>query len=90
MVPDNDEELVHRELRTDQDNPSAEIAEIVAELKGTEMEQLPTAYEVLNDILSHLFQNPPASEAQAQITFSYDEFRITVEQNGEAKFVQVS
>jgi hypothetical protein len=39
-------------------------------------------------MLDVVFENPPAPEAQVEVTFSYEGYRITVEQNGRARFVQ--
>jgi len=82
--------VTHRELETDEENPAGQIVEIVAELKNTEIEELENAWQALGDLLDSLFTNPPSPEAQAQICFSYEGYRITVEQSGHATFVQSS
>ena len=90
MTNEHDDKIVHRDLDTDDENPSGQIVEVVAELKNTDIEELTAAWSIIDDILSHLFEDPPAPEAQAQIKFSYEGYRITVEQNGHAEFVEVS
>jgi hypothetical protein len=90
MSSDHADEIVHRELDTDADNPAGEVATIVAELEGRDMEDLEPAWEVVDDILVHLFSDPPAPDAQAEISFTYEGFRITVEQNGTGTFVDVT
>jgi len=40
-------------------------------------------------VLDHLFSNPPSAEAQMEVTFSYEGYRITIEQDGTAEFVRV-
>lgn len=42
-----------------------------------------------DDHADEIFSNPPAPEAQIRITFSYEGYRVTVEQDGTAKFVAI-
>jgi hypothetical protein len=86
----HEDEIVHRKLETDVKNPVGQVVEIVAELEDTDIDELTTAWSIIDELLANLFTNPPAPEAQAQIRFSYEGYRITVEQNGNAKFVQAS
>jgi len=89
MNDQNDDDIVHRVLDTDDRDPSSQIPEIVAELEGKRNEELTTTYDHLDHVLDHIFSNPPAPEAQVTITFSYESYRITVEQNGNAQFVKL-
>lgn len=82
-------EFIHRELDTDAENPGVEIAEAVADIEGKESTDLANMYDRVDGVLNAIFSNPPSSEAQMQITFSYEEYRITVEQNGDAEFVKI-
>lgn len=88
-MTDKDLEIVHRELDTDRDTPSSEIAEIVAELEGSDIEDLDSTWDIIDHLLEHVFSDPPAAEAQIKVTFTYEGYRITVEQNGRAEFVMV-
>jgi len=45
-------------------------------------------YDCIDGMLDELFSNPPAPESQMEVEFSYETYRITVEQNGAAKFVK--
>ena len=89
MAANHDDEIVHRELDTDVENPAVAVAEVVAELKETEAGDLSTTYDRVDGVLDNMFSTPPASEAQMTVTFTYEDFRVTVEQNGAARFVQV-
>lgn len=84
-----DEEIVHRELETDGQEPVAQVVEIVSDLEGEQHETLKSGYKQVDHILEHVFSNPPAPEAQVKITFSYEGYRITVEQSGSAQFVKL-
>ncbi len=90
MGEGTEDEIIHRELDTDIEEPVVQIAEVVAELEDKPMEELTTTYHHLDHVLDYVFQNPPVPEAQVQITFSYEGYRITVEQDGSAKFVKLT
>jgi len=84
-----DDEIVPRKLETDKEEPVAQVVEVVAELEGKRQEDLLPGYKQVDHILDHVFSDPPVQEAQVKITFSYEGYRITVEQNGKAQFVRV-
>jgi hypothetical protein len=89
MSDRTESELIQRTLDTDRENPSSEVAEIVAELDDREIEALTPTWKHLDDILEHVFSSPPQPEAQVEITLSYEGYRISIEQNGRATFSEV-
>ena len=84
-----EKEIIHRELYTDVEEPTVQVAEVVADIEDEEHTELTTTYEHLDHILTYVFTNPPVPDAQVQITFTYEGYRITVEQDGSAQFVKV-
>jgi hypothetical protein len=84
-----DDEIIHRKLDTDTENPGVAVAEAVADIEGRDATELTSTYKCADDVLNNLFSNPPDPEAQMEITFSYEGYRITVEQNGSAEFVRL-
>lgn len=84
-----EEEIIHRQLDTERDEPVTMIAELVAELEGVQHDELTTTYEHLDHVLGEIFSNPPVPEAQVEISFTYEGYRITVEQDGSAQFMKV-
>ncbi|PCR88942.1 HalOD1 output domain-containing protein [Natrinema ejinorense] len=88
MTDRTESEIVHRELDPDGDSPSVQIVEAIMDLEGVDSTELPTIYDCVDGMLSELFSNPPAPEAQMEVTFSYYRYRVTIEQNGSAKFVK--
>lgn len=90
MTDSHDNEIVYRELDTDSEEPAFEIAEVVADLEGTSVDELPTTYDRTGGMLSGFYSNPPAPEAQMTVEFTYYGYRITVEQSGAVKFVHVT
>lgn len=89
-MSDPESEIVHRELETNQENPAVEIAQIVAELEEKDQTDLPTIYDCIDHSIDNIFSNPPAPDAQIEVRFSYEGYRVTVEQDGDAKFVKTS
>lgn len=89
MSNDNKSEILHRELSTERENPAPQIAETVAEIEETSITELSTIYGCIDGVLDEIFSNPPSPEAQMEVTFSYEGYRISVEQNGTARFVKM-
>lgn len=89
MTEDVESEIVHRELDTAAENPAVEIAKIVADLEEKDHADLATMYDVADHVIDNLFSQPPAPEAQFQVSFSYEGYRITVEQNGALQLMKV-
>lgn len=84
----NETEMLHRELDIDRENPAPQIAETVADIEDTSITELATMYGCIDGVLDQIFSNPPSPEAQIEVTFSYEGYRISVEQNGHAQFVK--
>ncbi|WP_436928021.1 HalOD1 output domain-containing protein [Halosimplex amylolyticum] len=81
--------IVHRQFDTDRDDPAMAVAEAVADLEGCEPTDLTTMYDHVDHVIDNLFSNPPSPEAQIQVEFSYEGYRITIDQSGDARFVRV-
>src|SRR6056297_1202033 len=84
-----DARTVTREFDTDQTDPNVAVVSALAEIEGVPVEELPPLYDCIDHILERLYSNPPADEAAVQITFTYNDYRITVEQDGAARFEPV-
>jgi pimeloyl-ACP methyl ester carboxylesterase len=79
--------IVHHEFDTDQDDPATAVAEAVADLRGEETTDLTTMYDQIDHMIDHLFSTPPDPGAQVQVEFTFEGYRITIEQDGTAEFV---
>ena len=90
MGENNESKIIHRELDTEVDSPAVAVAEAVAEIEGKEADELATTYDCIDGTLDELFSTPPSQDAQLEVTFTYEGYRITVEQNRNAKFVRVT
>lgn len=90
MSDDHERKVIHRELDTDAESPATQIVETVADIEATEMTELSAIWCCVDGVLDDLFSDPPAPEAQMEIEFSYEGYRITIEQNGNAAFVETT
>ena len=88
MSDSTEADVERRKLDTDRGDPAEQIAEIVADLEETDYTQIGTVYRCIDDVLAEIFSTPPAPEARVEVTFSYEGYRITVDQTGHAEFVE--
>jgi hypothetical protein len=82
--------IVHREFDTDGENPSVDVASVIAELEDREVTSLSPMYDCVDDMIDELFSNPPAAEAQMQVEFTYEGYRVTINQDGSATFLKIT
>lgn len=85
-----DDGAVERKLARDGVEPAVQVAEIVADLEGTEADQLRSTYETIGDVLDHVFDRPPSPEAAVEVSFTYEGYRVTVDQDGAARFAETA
>lgn len=93
--PKDGKAIVHRELfesenPTPDDTPEIDIAKIVEELEGKDATDISSLYDTIDHLVEHLFSNPPPAEAQVQLEFTYEGYRIALTQDGKATFMKVA
>ena len=81
---------IDRQFDTDNVDPNVEVVSVIAELEGVPAEELPPLYDCIDHILEHLFESPPSEGADVEMSFTYYDYRITVEQNGAARFERLT
>ena len=84
-----DRHTFSRQLDTEGENPSEQVAQAVADIEGTDATELSTMYARLNGVLDDIFSDPPAPEANLLVEFDFEGYRITVEQDGTATFEEL-
>lgn len=77
------------ELEVDQEDPEVDIVAIISELEGIGSENLSPMYDTIDTLIEQLFSDPPPAEAQAMIQFTYQGYRIDVQQSGHATFMKI-
>jgi len=80
----------HWEFDVDQEDPTIDVAEVVAELEGQDSTDLPPLYNTIDHLVEKLFSEPPAAESQAVIQFSYEGYRVNLNQDGHATFMKIA
>lgn len=87
MVDDPESDRSHHaSFDTDRAQPTVEVTETVAELKGVESDQLSPLYDSIDHVIDNIFSEPPKTEADVEVSFNYEGYRVTVGQNGSATF----
>lgn len=78
----------HRSIFKNEDEPpSTELVTIVAELKGVAQDELDPLYAWVDSLVADLYSSPPPADAQAVVEFTYEDYRITLYQDGHAVFM---
>jgi hypothetical protein len=80
---------VRTQITPDEEAAEFDFLEIVAELEGREMDELPSLYTEVDHLLETLFQTPPSQQSQVKISFSYAGYRITIDQQGGIELIPV-
>lgn len=86
---DGGSDIVCTQISPDPETTEYDLLEIIADLEGKEIEELPSLYTQVDHFVETLFDNPPSPESQMEIKFSYAGYRITIIQTGEVKLVPV-
>jgi len=82
--------LIRREVEPAEDEANYRVLETIADVEGVEVTDLPPLYERIDHILDHLFDTPPAPDAQVVITFSYYGYRVRVDQEGHVELARLN
>ncbi|NIC01084.1 HalOD1 output domain-containing protein [Halobacterium sp. R2-5] len=84
-VSEHDAAVFHRSIFEEPaEDPSTELVKIIADLKGVEHDEMDPLYSWVDGLISSLYSSPPPAEAQGIIEFTYEGFRITLYQDGQA------
>jgi hypothetical protein len=91
--PDHTEDgrrIIYRDITPDPDAAEYDLLEMIAEMEGVNIDELPSLYTEVDHFVETLFEDPPSPSAQMEIRFSYAGYRITVTQGGGVKLVRVT
>jgi hypothetical protein len=86
MAEDHGNDMVRRQLDTDVEKPAVQIVRTLADVEDRDPTEYTDIWGCADGVLGHLFSNPPAPEANMQITFDYEGYRISVDQFGDVAF----
>ncbi|MFH5802134.1 HalOD1 output domain-containing protein [Haladaptatus sp. CMAA 1911] len=88
--PGSGDAFVYRQLTPTKEDVQVDIAEVVAELKGVRIEDLTPVYSAVDHLIETLFSPELPPEAQAIIDFTYEEYRIEINQDGVGMFMRMN
>jgi hypothetical protein len=88
MGDELDEEIILRDIDTDAENPAVEVAKVIAEIEDKDVTDLPPMHGCIDGVLDNIFSDPPSDEAQMQVEFTFQTYRVTVGQTGQVQFVK--
>lgn len=74
----------HLDVEIDPEEPELPFADAVAELKGTRSSDLAPVGSELDDLVRGVLLSPPPEQNQAEISFTYEGFRVTLYHDGHA------
>lgn len=66
-----------------------DVANVVAELEANDTDDLTPLYDTINHVIDNVFSDPPSPDAQIEISFTYEGYRITVNQGRTATFLKI-
>lgn len=84
--PPDDDVVASLDLDTTQESPEIRLVEIVADLESVPETELDPIYNSIDDVVDALFSSPPSGTADAELEFTYQGYRIHVEQDGTTVF----
>lgn len=81
------EQSVHkRDIKEGDAEPQMELLQAIADFKGVDESDLDPFYSTVDHLVEYMYSNPPSPEAQTELTFVYEGFRITLFHEGTAIF----
>lgn len=81
--------IVRMEIDPDPKTAEHDLLAVIADIEGVAIEELPSLYREVNHFVEQLFDTPPSTDAQMEISFSYAGYRVTLARSGSLKLVPV-
>lgn len=79
----------HRTIEPDEEIAPTDIVEHVADIEGCAVEELPSFWMRVGNVVQDVFSEPPGPEAQVTIQFTYAGYRIGLDQRGGLELMKV-
>lgn len=87
---DNGQTEDHWEFELDREAPEYELVRAIAAFEGKDTVELSPLYETINDLVEKLYTNPPRTDAEARLEFTYEGYRVVLTQDGHASVRKVA
>ena len=79
-----DETVHHVQIEIDSEEPDVPFVEALAEVKGVDQNDLSPLHSNLDGLIECVLLSPPPEENQAEVSFTYEGFRVTLYHDGHA------
>jgi hypothetical protein len=87
---DDPRRIYRRKVEPDSDEPYLSLLHTVAEVEGCSIEDLPPLYDYVDHLVENLFSTPPPAKAQVQLEFTYYDYRVSLNQEGDLSLMKQS
>ncbi|SDE93495.1 HalOD1 output domain-containing protein [Halorientalis regularis] len=87
---DRADEIVHRRIEPKAGDADYRLLRLIAEVEGIDVTELPPIYDRIDHLVTRMSENPPSPEAQAQLSFSYAGYPITIDQDGKVSLIRIA
>lgn len=82
--------IYRRKVEPDPDEPYLSFLHTIAEVEGCSIDDLPPLYDYVDHLVEHLFSTPPPAKAQVQMEFTYYNYRVNLDQEGNLSLMKQS
>lgn len=66
-----------------------QVAEHVADISGEDVMELASTWSKFDHVVDGIFDDPPSPDADVEVSFTYEGYRVIVDQDGNATYVPV-
>jgi hypothetical protein len=85
----DDDGVVRYVIDPDSRTAEFDLLSGIAEVEGVALDELPSLYATVDHFVEGLYDDPPASAAHVELSFSYAGYRVNVDQAGHVRLVPV-
>ncbi|RXK46409.1 HalOD1 output domain-containing protein [Halorientalis pallida] len=89
-IDDRDDRIVHGRIEPEPADADYRLLRLIADVEGLDVTDLPPIYDRIDHLVTKMYEDPPSSEAQAQLAFSYAGYRIRIDQDGNVSLMKIA
>jgi len=82
-------EIFHADVNPSPVDGGVDLVQVVADLDDRDPTELESLYDRVDDLLTELFSDPPSPEAQVEMSFTYEGYRIDIDQTGHVRLIPI-
>jgi hypothetical protein len=81
--------VVRRTIAPDASSAEFALLDIVADLEGCAIDELPSFYDAVGSFVGALYREPPSEESGMELQFSYVGYQVRLHQDGQVRVADV-